>query len=516
MIGQDKFKEIFDEYKDKRKILFYGDPDVDGLMSLLLMCQWGDMMGLSYTYYVNDDRYHGFTIDPKKLDGYLVIAADFTITEKEMQALVDSNVVVLSTDHHTCQKEFIDVSNEEKGTRGIVINNQYPFESETDEFLSGAGVFYELICSLYPEFKSDVREAIVGITLLSDVRAIENNNKARRYLNKAFRADTSQGYIKYLVQSTIGNDFGFGTPKLDRNFIDYKLSPYINALLRANKTAEAIDFVLGRGAIGSEYRDLQKELTEVMKARASKLELPNIAILAVNELDFLEYKVKISSYIGLLCSAWKDGHQGISVLGFTYGNGKITRCSFRGRFDDIHYQTGFRNLGIHAEGHPTAFGIQDFEPTQDTWNELNDLIGELEEGHHETIKIIPVSNFAVYATQHGMETANHNIYVRDMYRTYWKYTGTNYKVVQTTYKEVEFTDDDYKAGRVADRTYKGKSYKYLKDENGKPIAKYIKYLVDGREVKSFGTPIEEGLILPVLEKGYVSYQVKNPLYYRED
>ena len=91
------------------------------------------------------DRYHGFTIDPKKLDGYLVIAADFTITEKEMQALVDSNVVVLSTDHHTCQKEFIDVSNEEKGTRGIVINNQYPFEPETDEFLSGAGVFYELI-----------------------------------------------------------------------------------------------------------------------------------------------------------------------------------------------------------------------------------------------------------------------------------------------------------------------------------------------------------------------------------
>ena len=90
MIGQDKFKEIFDEYKDKRKILFYGDPDVDGLMSLLLMCQWGDMMGLSYTYYVNDDRYHGFTIDPKKLDGYLVIAADFTITEKEALQLFKS------------------------------------------------------------------------------------------------------------------------------------------------------------------------------------------------------------------------------------------------------------------------------------------------------------------------------------------------------------------------------------------------------------------------------------------
>ena len=42
--------------------------------------------------------------------------------------------------------------------------------------------------------------------------------------------------------------------------------------------------------------------------------------------------------------------------------------------------------------------------------------------------------------------------------------------------------------------YKGKNYKYLRDENGEPVAKYIKYLVDGREVKSFGTKIEDGLI----------------------
>ena len=153
MVGQELFKELFDKYKETRRILLYGDPDGDGLMSLLLMCQWCDMQGLEYTYYVNDDRYHGFTLPASKLDGYLVIAADFAITEKEMQYLVDNNVVVLSTDHHTCQKEFLDVRNEEKGTRGIVINNHYPFEPETDEVLSGAGVFYELICSLYPEFK---------------------------------------------------------------------------------------------------------------------------------------------------------------------------------------------------------------------------------------------------------------------------------------------------------------------------------------------------------------------------
>ena len=42
-----------------------------------------------------------------------------------------------------------------------------------------------------------------------------------------------------------------------------------------------------------------------------------------------------------------------------------------------------------------------------------------------------------------------------------------------------------------------------KDEN-----KYLEYLVDGRKVKSFGVPIEEGLILPIVEKGYINLYIR--------
>ena len=129
MRGSLRFKEILEANKN-RPILLYGDPDVDGLFSLLLMCQFCDMLGLKYSYYVNSNRYHGFSIPVDKLEGNLVIASDFEITQEEMQALVDNNVVVLSTDHHDCQAEFIEVRSDM--AEGIVINNQYPFEPEED------------------------------------------------------------------------------------------------------------------------------------------------------------------------------------------------------------------------------------------------------------------------------------------------------------------------------------------------------------------------------------------------
>lgn len=462
------------------------------------------MLGLKYSYYVNEERFHGLNISPKKLEGYLVIASDFTITQDEMQILVDNDVAVLSTDHHDCQKTFIDCTGK---AEGIVINNQYPFEPDEDRYLSGAGVFYELVCSLYPEFKSKEREALVGITLLSDVRQIEND-KARKYLKTTYTSDTSEGYLNYLIENTTDTDFSFGAPRLDRNFIDFTLNPRINALLRFNRTEEAIQFVLGHGLKKDNYRESQRNLVAEMTAKANTLLLPSLDILAINALDFMQYNVKITSFIGLLCSDWKDKHEGKSVIGLVFENGKITRASFRGRYDDIHYRSGFKNLGIKAEGHPTAFGLIDFEPERETWVQLDDLVTDLESHHSTTVSIINSNNLAVTLTRDGMTLANENQYVRDMYRTYIKYLGNNIKINKITYKMSEFTDEDYRTGVIPDKVEGKVSYKYLRDTQGNAIPKYIEYMIDGRKVKSFGVTIEEGLILPMLEKGYIQLYVR--------
>ena len=63
-------------------------------------------------------------------------------------------------------------------------------------------------------------------------------------------------------------------------------------------------------------------------------------------------------------------------------------------------------------------------------------------------------------------------------------------------------------GKVADFESKGEKYKYVLDSNGNRITKYIEYLVDGKRVKSFGVDIKDGIILPILEKGYIQLYVR--------
>lgn len=126
------------------------------------------------------------------LKGYLMIAVDFDIDSETAQALVNNDCCFISLDHHDIQDELIHVKS--NTAEGIIINNQYPFEPDDNRYNSGAGVTYEGLCEVAPEFEDTELEAIVGITLLSDVRPIENE-KARKYLTKTYKQDCSKGYF---------------------------------------------------------------------------------------------------------------------------------------------------------------------------------------------------------------------------------------------------------------------------------------------------------------------------------
>ena len=461
MYGSEKAYEILQNaIKQEKKIMLIGDPDVDGLMSLKMMCDYMDYLGLSYTYYVNDNRVHGFTLDSSLLSGYLVICADFSIDRKTLKTIVDNGVDVISTDHHEVEDTFIEYDNGKN--KGVVLNNQYPFEPEEERYNSGAGVVYNLFKIFNPEFKSEERDAIVGITLRSD--------------------------------------YGFGVPKMDRTFVDFTFSPTINAMLRFNKTQIAIDLILGKGIVSyTDYRLLQTELVRKLKQDVDVLDLGTCYILAI---DAKLYQEDVTNFIGLLCSQYTDNQK--SALAFVYNGGKILRASFRGRFDDVDYRGGFQELGINAQGHKGAFGIKSFYPNADTWKKVAEMVGVLEKDHKDTRTVIESNNLSVTLLNKGSNFAYDNCFVRDMYRTYIRYTGKNAKEVRTTYRMVEFSMDDYANRRKPDRVKGQVSYKFELDKDGNKMVKYREFSIDGKTVKSFGLGVSDGLIMPILEKGYLN------------
>ena len=340
--------------------------------------------------------------------------------------------------------------------------------SNLNRYLSGAGVVYETLCLLDDSFKSKEKEALVGITLLSDGRELENK-KAKKYLRSTYTVDPKSEYIQHLIQGTLKSDFGFGCPRLDRNFVDFTLSPVINSLLRFGLENEAMDFVLGKRLKSTEVRGRQQELLAYLQKECTILALNNLKVVAVFPSRYPELRkggkfadVEVTNFIGLLASRIKGND--MSVLAFVLNKGTVTRCSFRGRYSDLNYRLLFTQLGYDAEGHPPAFDVGNSK-----WLEIDEAIGELEANHASSIKVYETANLAYFIDRNGSSLADNNIYVRDMFRKYIRYTGSNVRVLKETEKS-------------------------------------IRYLIDGREVLCFDKSIntENGLILPMLSRGYLS------------
>lgn len=501
--GLDLAKKIYESSK-RRPVLVYGDPDVDGLIAMSLVCQFLHLQEVEYTYYVNKNREHGFTLKPSVLRGYLVIAVDFDISREIMRSLVEAGVTVLSFDHHTIGEKFVCERSSNGKDIGLVLNNQYPFEPDIDRYLSGAGVFYEAICEMYPDFKSTEREVLVGITLLSDSRPIENK-KAREYLKTTYSANAEQGYIGYLVSMVADNTFGFGKPRLDRNFIDYTLSPTINSLLRYGELNAAIKYILGSGLSNKDTKKKQTELIARLKDTVDRLDLGNLLVLSVDA-NLAQDGEDLTNFVGILCSGVKG--TGKSVLGFVHKDGVVLRASFRGQYDEVEYRGALEKAGFNAQGHPSAFGIKDFQPTEEMWYTLNRVVGEAEQGYKPNISCYEANNLAFVLLQKGYQIALDNCFVRDMFRSYIRYTGKNAKIVRTSYRSRNMTEEEVKAGVKAECKVGQIPQLYVRDEKGQPIPKYIEYSVDGKMVKSFGVTIQDGLIMPVLERGHVMLYLK--------
>lgn len=520
MVGHEKYQEILEKYakgQNPRPLLIIGDPDVDGLFTLKYLNDFANFLGYtSYSYYVNDDRQHGFFLPLDKLKGYLVLTGDFNMTRAEIQALVDNDTVILATDHHELEDgedNFILCSDSDGNEKGLLICNQYPFEPEENKYLSGAGVLYELICDIYPEFKTPERDALVGITLLSDVCPIEGNPRAEAYLRCTYGADVTHGYLKHLVEDA--NEAGkpsFGAPRLDNNFINFSLSPLLNSLLRFDKKQDAIQYVLGN-PINTQYtRSAQKVLVSIMRDVADVMDFPNLHILAISyERVIAQFPdAKPQNFIGLACTSYMNDHGYVSTLGFVRKHdGTILRTSFRGKFSDVNYYRGMLGLNLDCKGHSTAFGIKEFNPDASTFGDMACLVADLEADHSETFTIKPVSNLALALSKSGMDIASANCYVRDAYRTYYRYTGNSVVERRRTYKYREVTPEEIRNGVRPDTAKNGEPIIWIRDESGNLIPKYIEYEIDGRLVKSFGIPYSENtLILPLLESGYMNLYLK--------
>ena len=376
-------------------IVLKGDPDVDGLMAWFVAGKMLQEVGYSFHSCVNTDRRHGlveeeliekerswgqfdYYIPTEYHQNEIIINVDSSLSADELLQLTAQGNFVISLDHHEVESNPLFPNQQYWSTQqetsegmeivgeAVLINNQYSFEPEELRFWSGTGVVLNALSKILDVEVKTEWVAMHGVTLLSDVRDIENP-LAREILKVTYETPLVQmpvlRKLSQVCQSEVPDVFQRHPEKLDRTFVDFSLSPYINASYQLNLTE-----YLFRLCIQTDFyyslpaKTIRTRILNHMKKYLKVTELEHLVILAidVSEIpetsDFAEYNFKYTSFLGLIANQYLRD-LGKTVLIAAVDKGNWLRGSVRGFHSDIEYREFFEKHNFDAQGHKGAFGL---------------------------------------------------------------------------------------------------------------------------------------------------------------
>ena len=439
LAGQSIANDILDSLEgSNRPVLVYGDPDIDGLVVVKFYTDFLKERGIPYKVRVNRNRQHGWLVPTDMYEGYCILSGDFQVSKELFCEVVDSDCVWLCTDHHADNLEGEDYFSYEGS---VMINPLYSNQGDEEHFQSGAGVVLDVLSHYDPNFLTEERKALVGLTLLSDVRPIDNNADAKALLECLYNYPCDEGYFKRLISSvySFSKDFGFGRVELSRNFVDYKLNPFINAMLRFDALDDAVNFVCDGICPPHDYLSMHKRLVRDSLGWGLVARFGDLTCKFYRE-SFVppQYQTCFGNFIGYLANKCEGSC--LSIL--LDSDGKVLRASFRGktsgayRTDDIE--------GLQCLGHSSAFGVKFDEGVLDT-----DLIkkfaervtqidsAEVEESYSNVEVVYDLKDWVLHG---GMDKAKTNDFTH-YNKLKLRYKGNSWRVVKRTPKIAIFDVD---------------------------------------------------------------------------
>lgn len=231
--------------KNNSKIHIIDDVDNDGITSATIMDNYIHNIdkNISITHSMNQGKKHG--IIPKALTEYdfdlLIVPDAGSENIKECKELVENrDVDILILDHHKMKKE---------NTYAVVINcqdNVYP-----NDTLSGAGVVYKFIKEYDKRYGYNYADEYLDLTAIGIIGdSMDLRNYETRYLVLKGLKQINNMFIKELIDRVDKNHL----ENINIEFIGWKISPYLNAVVRVGTDEERLDLMnalLGK----EEYRE---------------------------------------------------------------------------------------------------------------------------------------------------------------------------------------------------------------------------------------------------------------------
>ena len=267
--------------RDRRKIVVYGDYDVDGVCGTSVLWSCLKLAGAKDADYYIPHRVeegYGLSADALRkivtdLRADLIVTVDCGVTAvNEARLARELGVDLIVTDHHTPGDEWPDAV---AVVHPLAPGGSYPFPE-----LCGAAVAFKLawqICKSFgdgkkasPHFRDFLLRSmdLIALATVADMVPLEGEN--RIFVRHGLRGITSDGAsvgLKALLQvaGLLGKD------RLTSGNIGYKLGPMINAAGRLRRAGAAVRLLTTDHAaealeIASSLDECNKERQEVERA----------------------------------------------------------------------------------------------------------------------------------------------------------------------------------------------------------------------------------------------------------
>ncbi len=221
------------------KITVYGDYDVDGITSTVILYQYLSEQTERLDYYIPSRLEEGYGLNPAALESIrgngttLLITVDTGTTAVEEIAHAKSiGLDVIVTDHHECMETLPDcpVVNPKRK------DSHYPFPE-----LAGVGVVFKFISACMGDSLEAFHRfgGITAIGTIADIMPILDENRSIvRYGLEQLEKNCPPGIAALLSLS--GNNEG----TIDTNVIAYQIAPRMNAAGRISDCKVSVQLLL--------------------------------------------------------------------------------------------------------------------------------------------------------------------------------------------------------------------------------------------------------------------------------
>lgn len=351
--------------REKEKIVIYGDYDVDGITSTVLMYSFLKELGADVDYYIPERNEEGYGINIlavnrlSKAGTKLLISVDCGITavgEVELAKLQGMDVII--TDHHTCQEKL---PRAEAVINPKIPDCGYPFES-----LAGVGVALKLMLACAMDAGLNATEyfnkyaVLAAIGTVADVVPLTDENRIIVNKGLSMLADSGNAGLEALIASA-----GLDGRPMNNAAIAFGLAPRLNAAGRLGSAKTAVELLLCEDK--ARAAELAAELeAENTSRRAAEQEIFDAALKIIeNDAELEKKKVIVAAGDG-----WHPGVIGIAAARITErfykpciliscdeaGNGKGSGRSIPG-FNLFDALVGCSDLLTSFGGHAAAAGL---------------------------------------------------------------------------------------------------------------------------------------------------------------